>query len=517
MGRHKHIFVQAVVCLQLLSLSLYTYGEPCGKSAITPLQNGLLQAKTGEERYKVLYETHQKANEKGLTVDYKGLDTIRLTIPAWAEPISIKKDCNFHGVVFVVENKTKELYLFSIRNEAKAVEVPAANIDNGDFDGCKELCDGEKILVVEDQKPWVANRKGYTYGHIRKDVLLLKGGHSKNKPIMPYNNENSQPVCRYYDVNAHRICFSNMVLNRTESSTSRTYLLDVKGSKVELRDVVINTPRSDMVNDQAIFIAESADVRFKNVTINGTYCRRNHSGYGILMDAVYDVSFDNLIGDADWGIFGNNNINRARLQNCDINRFDIHCYGKDVTFKKCKFRNLYNQFSSVYGKVLFDSCEFFDFVPFLFESSYNAYTAFDLTFKECSVHANKERNYLIDGGALNGEKTTERPELRKQEYPRLVIDGLKLIMDDGSETYYIYKFQRKLLQWPQDNVPGLKRIKKIEFTPEKKQKVVLSNREAIVRYPESEYVPYVIGVGGLSCAGVFILCLNKRRNKREKV
>ena len=290
-----------------------------------------------------------------------------------------------------------------------------------------------------------------------------------------------------------------MVLNRSVNSTSRTYLLNVKGSKAEIRNVEINTPPSDMVNDQAIFISESADVRFKNVTINGTYCRKDHSGYGILMDAVYDVRFDTLVGDADWGIFGNNNISQARLQDCDINRFDIHCYGKNITFKYCKFRNLYNQFSSVYGKVLFDRCEFFEFVPFLFESSYNAYTAFDLTFKDCVIHANKDRNYLIDGGGLAGVETTERPELKRQEYPRLVIDGLKVIMDDGIETYYIYKFQRKLLQWPQDSVPGVKRIKRIEFTPDKKQKVILSNRDIFVSYPESEYVPYTLSVGDVLC------------------
>ena len=141
MGRQKSVIVLIAVCLQLAELLLPVYGAPCGKSTISPLQNGLQQAKTGEDCYKVLYETHKEANEKGLTVDYKGLDTIRISIPTWAEPIPILKDCDFRNVVFVVENKTKELYLFSIRNEVKAVVVPEVNIDKGEFESIKELCD----------------------------------------------------------------------------------------------------------------------------------------------------------------------------------------------------------------------------------------------------------------------------------------------------------------------------------------------------------------------------------------
>ena len=79
-------------------------------------------------------------------------------------------------------------------------------------------------------------------------------------------------------------------------------------------------------------------------------------------------------------MFGNNNVNKAMLQNCDINRFDIHCYGKDVSFEKCSFVDFYNQFSSVYCELYFRSCTFTSFFPILMEYSYNAYTGFDLVF-----------------------------------------------------------------------------------------------------------------------------------------
>ena len=53
-----------------------------GKKDVSPFEFGLAKAKTGEEQYDVLLKTHKAAVSKGVNVDYTGIDTIRIEIPA---------------------------------------------------------------------------------------------------------------------------------------------------------------------------------------------------------------------------------------------------------------------------------------------------------------------------------------------------------------------------------------------------------------------------------------------------
>lgn len=138
-------------------------------------------------------------------------------------------------------------------------------------------------------------------------------------------------------------------------------------------------------------------------------------------------------------------------------------------FEKCKFRDLYNQFSSIYGTISFNKCEFFDFTPVLFEPSYNAYTKFDLIFKNCIIHASRDKNFLISAGELKGDKTDERAELSKQKYPNVYINGLRIDLPDNTNVYYLYKFKKKIFQSIVDNVPGIIQLKDVKFiSPGKK-------------------------------------------------
>jgi hypothetical protein len=118
----------------------------------------------------------------------------------------------------------------------------------------------------------------------------------------------------------------------------------------------------------------------------------------------------------------------------------------------------------MYGTVSFNKCEFFDFTPVLFEPTYNAYTIFNLKFKNCIIHARSGKTCLISAGELRGDKTDGRSELSKQEFPNLYISGLKIDMPDNADVYYLYRFKKKLFQSPIDNVSGIKQLKGVKFT-----------------------------------------------------
>ena len=373
--------------------SKYAHG---GNRVISPLDYGLKAAKTGEERYDVLQRTHQEAERLGVGVSYAGIKKIQLAIPKNAKSLPITHYSDFAGVTFQVENKRKNMYLFAISADLKPVDIRGVDIDNGDFTKYDVLKSGEKLLIINDQTPWVKQRAGHDYGATRKDVMLLKNGKSGNGPLKSYCTPTTKPAGQYCDVTgAKKIVFKNITFNRSAGSTFKTYLVRISNHyNVELSNITINTPDSPgMYGDRAIRVENSAKILLVDVKINGTYSRGSDGeygkkyGYGISLENVYDFNARNLFARANWGVFGNNNVHLVHLEDCDINRFDIHCYGKDIYCKNVNFVGLYNQYASVYGTIQYDKCIFTDFTPVLNGGSYNAYVEHEVVFNDCVFNA----------------------------------------------------------------------------------------------------------------------------------
>lgn len=479
--------------------------------SFNPLMFGWQEAKTDIDRFWVLYNTHVAAMKENAPVDYDGLHNLSIEIPIDAKAIPLTDETDFKNATLIVTNNSKNFSLFEKVSLAQPINIIPADVDSGIFQSESLLRNGLFLLSLSDKNPWVKNRRGYSYGHIRKDLLLINRGKSKNRPISSYDNDQTKIEAKYCVVSNNKKIIKNLHFYRKEHNTRQVYFLRLSYQyNVELKSIDLHTPQDTLTDDALIGINDSYKLVFEDVWIDGTYSKKNHSGYGICMNNVSDVRFRRLKGHANWGIFGNNNVNDAKLEDCDINRFDIHCYGKNVVFDNCKFRDLYNQFSSISGKVSFKNCEFFDFIPVLFESSYNAYRKFDLNFKNCVIHASNNRNYLISGGRLNGEKTDERLELSVQEYPNIYIDGLTVDMTD-TEKYYIYRFNRGLLQWPKDSIPGLRSIKRFRFVPDNGKQLEISNLQSMVKYPGSKWVnPILYGTTlALVCGSWF--CYKRRK------
>lgn len=388
-------------------------------SAVTPYMFGLNEAKNGVERYWVLYNTHVAAVQRGVEVNYDGIGQLNIEIPKDAQSIPLTPQTDFKHLVLNVTNKSKSFYLFQLTQSTKKISITKEMIDNGDFTSVKELKSGHRIVILQDDNLWVDKRQGHNYGHTRKDILYLENGIAENSTIMPYNTEDTKPTVHYCSVSTDLKLITGIRINRQAGDTYKTYCFDVKNQfNVELRDIIISTPKSTLVADGAIRINDCANVRINRVQIIGTYSRIDYYGYGILMDNVWNTTIKHLTARANWGIFGSNNISEILLDSCDINRYDIHCYGRDITLKHCEFTNLYNQFSSVYGYILFEKCVFDNHVPVLLESSYNAFTPFELIFKDCIFNINPYHNYIVDARNLNNI-TNSRKELKIKCLPNI--------------------------------------------------------------------------------------------------
>ena len=411
---------------------------------ISPYSYGLAKAKTGVENYQVLLKAHQAAIVAGVDVDYSGIKRIDIDIPDKFTPIPLTQSNDFKGCVITVKNTQKRVCLFTASRIGMNVSVPKVLIDTGDFKSVPELARGKILLMVEDGNPWVKNRRGYNYGHQRKDILLVENGKALDSVVMPYNNTYSNPKCTYLKANEKPIVVRNLSVNRSSASSFVTNVLSVDGyNDVRISDITINTPDSDLNGDVAISVQNSTNVIFTDITIIGTYSQKSKYGYGVSLDNVWNFRAKRMIGKGNWGIFGNNNVNTATLEDSEINRFDIHCYGRDVSFLNVKFFDLYNQFSSVYGRVLFEKCEFRNFTPVLIETSYNAYTEFNVNINDCVFYTTSQKNYLVSTGSLSGEDNP-RPELKTKKLPIVNVKGLKVIsLETGEEKKQVDVFLKK--------------------------------------------------------------------------
>ena len=393
---------------------------------ISPFDFGLAEAETDSARYEVLYATHTKAVETGAEVSYQGIGTLVIEVTENSLPIPLTRHNDFAGLHLIVKNISRAQYLFSMTDTLwQNIELTPSTVDSGNFTANPLLSEGTWMLLLEDDHPWVGNRDGYKYGAIRKDLLLIHNGHAQNRPIAPYSTDSTKMNAWAHRTDDGLKTITDLTITRDTTSTAKTYCFNIIGiNSLKISKLYINTPDTkDLYADAAINIENCTNIAMEDVSLDGTYSRTNKYGYGIQMNNVWNSHFTRLNANANWGIFGTNNLSNTTLKDCNINRFDIHCYGRDIFVHNCKFNKLYNQLSSVFGTVRFEECRFTDFVPVLLEPTYNAYTPFDLIFKNCILDASPSRNYLISAGQLDNNLNS-RPELVQKCWPNIDIQNL---------------------------------------------------------------------------------------------
>jgi hypothetical protein len=420
------------------------------------------KCQTGLDRYTVLKAAHEQARLSNEDVEYEPNLRIEIETSTYGNtPIELTNHTNFNGCTFVVKNTTAEFPLFKLSKTAQSVQVSKAFID--DLSGAtvpSELSSDYKMLIITDENTWT-ERIGYSAYIKRKDILILKNGKHLNKTIAPYSTNSSNPSCKYTAIDTSPKIFENLHFVRDGESTHRTYLLLVENQcYVDIRNITAITHfgagvpedgyeydisgSSLTVGDQIFQITDSAFINFTDVIISGTYCSDYTYGYGIAMDNVYHSVFSRLYTKARWGIFGNNFINEAYLNDCDINRFDIHCYGANIYFHHCTFRNSvsdrnnYNQYSSIYGKIKYDDCSFLYFLPVLLEESYNAYTGFELIINNSILIIGNKRqivySYMLDN-VIN-----PRAELTQKCLPNITINKMTIVVPSNVSDFSLIGF-----------------------------------------------------------------------------
>ena len=435
----KTIKIFAVLFLILLQIACSSTRTITGeKNDISPFEYGLKAAKTDIERYQVLLQTHKAAVKAGVNVDYSGIDTIRLEIPEKASRIPLTQYNDFCGCVFIVKNTSMNCWLFSIIEKETPISVPKRLIDSGDFRTLDSLSRGKYLLLVEDENPWVDNRKGHSYGHQRKDILLVENGKARNRVVMPYNNDYSSPKCSFIRVKKDPLVVKNLTIKRDPDCSFITHVAFISGfDRVEISNIRLLTPQNDLVDDRGIRVYNSTNVTLSDVYIDGTYSQPDHSGYGVNLNNLWNLKVVNMYGNGNWGVFGNNNINTAHIEDSQINRFDIHCYGRDLLYDRVVFFDRFNSHASVFGNIVYNDCTFTEFVPSQYGGSYNAFVAHDIELNNCVFNVTPQRNYFCRPMDVSGE-INKRPELSNKCLPNIKIRNLTVNMSEDTRDFYLF-------------------------------------------------------------------------------
>ncbi len=407
---------------------------------ISPLDFGLREAQDGISRYNALYSAHVEAVAHGLEVSYEGIDTLEITLPPDFQSIPLPPRTDFGGLVLHVTNNERHGALFAMHNPTQTVDISKQTVDCGDYKSHPELASGDKLLILNDQNPWT-ERIGYGYKVYRQDLIWIHDGQGMNTPIAPWNSETTLISASFATVDTCMKVFRGLTLLRTAESQFKTYCLQASAQyNLLIEDVHVTTPRSRMIADGVFGIANSAKVAFRNVTVNGTYSgygRTRNYGYAFSLNNLWGTTFEQVVADGNWGVFGTNNLSDTKLTDCDINRFDIHCYGRDALLTKCTLRQRQTQFSSMYGTVTFDSCRFIDCIPVRIRSSYNAYTPFDIEVRNCTFELTPRYHSLVNVMLLDTADNV-REELRAKCWPNLRVTNLRVVVPALVRNLHLY-------------------------------------------------------------------------------
>ena len=433
--------LNTLVRMIIVLLTFISVQIPFVMAQISPFDFGLREAVSDTDRYWVLYRAHAEALARGLEVSYEGVDTLEIELPSDFKSIPLGPHTDFGGLVLYVTNNARHGSLFIMTNQPKEIILTKHRVETGDFRIVPELSTDDKLLVLIDKNPWT-ERIGYGYRVFRQDLIWVHDGKGMNSTIAPWNTDSTKLSAVYYDVDTSAKVFRSLTMHRRENSAFRTECLYLKGQFNVLVEVVhVTTPKSKMIADGVFNVGSSARIIFRDVTVDGTYSgygRWRDYGYAFALNTLWDTRFEHVTADGNWGVFGTNNLSNTILTDCDINRFDIHSYGRDALLKHCTLRQRQTQFSSMYGTVTFDSCRFVDCIPVRIRSSYNAYTPFDIEMRNCTFELTMRHHSLVNVMLLD-TAANSRPELSRKCWPNLSVSNMTVIVPGTVRAMNLYE------------------------------------------------------------------------------
>lgn len=500
----------------------YIIGEGCifrnielNGSINNNLKISMFELGNAQENYIALANVFKYAKILGCNIDWKGIEKLEISIPDWHKPIEIIDNNDFLNLSLTVINNSKNAYLFNLVNKNQEIEINinCEVINTTDYTSISELSEGFYLLKIKDENKWATRINGDSrYDFFREDLIFINNGKADNLPICYYDNATSNPKCKIIKTNIDSKYFKNLNLIRKESNFITELLNCENIAYFSLDNISVSTyDTNNLSNDILLRFLNCAHISLDNIRIKDIYDNEGYA-YGINLENCSNVLINNInTYNKNWGIFGNNNLNSCRVSYSDINRFDLHCYGRDISFIGCSFKNLYNQFSGIYGNISFFNCRFINAIPVLYGGSYGTFTPHNLIITNCDINFIDDKPGLgiISLGKIEG--IADRKELIDKHLPDIELSNVRvnyskdIYLINTSRTDIIFK---KLGRIKIDNLYTSSEIKNIYVVNDAINISAstffdISNVNLIheeIKENESKYITnYKIDISGLKC------------------
>lgn len=449
------------LCFLIVSTIWFPFTTWAKPNYTSDLLHALTSSRSGAELLNSIRIIHEKAYERGDAVKYPKNMTFRIEIPQDFQSIQLSDNTNFNGCTFIVENTSKNVFLFELsnRNPLHNISLYKQQLHAGISLPIADKT--PKMLIVKDNHLWttrydfdqkgeISNIKQQCY---RNDLFFVDKCFITNDPIASYNTPASEPFCQYINIDKKKKVIRNVNLIRQVTSTAVTNLLhivyqyNVRISNVNIETNLQPEEKDRFYHDQCIKVDHSAKIDMKDVTVWHTYSAQTIWGYAIEMNNVLDCTFNRMIITAIRGGFNTTCSNNLSFKNCTLNRADVHYYGRNMTCKNCTFHNnfnnfhVYNRFSSFYGTLVYKNCVFDHFLPVRIDSEYNAFTPFDIEMTDCTlkvIFQDPSHYNCICHIPILEKLENARPELRDKHLPNLTIKGLQIEGPAEVKDFYYF-------------------------------------------------------------------------------
>lgn len=409
-------------------------------SALNPLMWGI--SDDGVENYRSVYNAFVSANATKANLKWDGVSSLKLEIPDDAPSIPLTGRDDFGGVKITVTNKISRKVLFRLEKPLTAITVSSSLLtpDNRDFSSVLGLSTGRKILVVKDANVWTV-RNGNT-NFFRYDTLLLDKGQAFSSVISTYNNSYSSPECYYIDASLGTNYIKNLSIVRDDSSTYETLLFSIVGvSDIVFSGISVHTDNPNSISsDRVAHFGYCTNLRIEDYNVFGLY-DNSGSAYGLQITACSNIKITGFNARVDnWGVIGSNCVQNLLLDSSNINRLDVHCYGKNIQAIDCSFKDLYNAFEGCYGRLVFENCKYNNSIPIQYgNGSFNAWTPVDIFFNKCDFSLDRtSKNYLIDMALSTQVVDNTRPELATKCLPNITFEKCSINLIGAENVLYVF-------------------------------------------------------------------------------
>lgn len=401
------------------------------KGNLSPIMFGLNSTNDKDSNvynYKSIFYTYKNANKLECNVKWEDVNKVEMEIPNGFPYITLTQNNDFCNTSFIVTNKSHKECIFKLEksNDFVQIDIDKTTLGGSDYSQYTYFDNGTYLLSIYDQNIWTHRTDSADDSDFyRKDLIVIKDNTALNLPCFTYNTESSLPYCKYRKISENRFTFKNINITCKDCQYVTNILvisgildIDIDNVKIEIAD-----NNQDLSHGVLFSFLDCANLNISNTSVYGTYDNYGFA-YGFHLQNCTNINIDNLTTiNKNWGVFGTQCLNNVKVSNSNINRFDIHCYGKDITINNCSFKHKYNSISGIFGNVVYNNCQFEYQVPLVYDNSYHVFSPFNLILNNCTFVLNN-KDFCVFSMSSSDVTIYDRDEIKEFCLPNICINNL---------------------------------------------------------------------------------------------